>query len=86
MLPQAQPKPPRQFPSLPATCNPVSSQCLQLTPRANLGMGHQASSSCPREVQGQDCLCSGLGSDLCKCNHEFIGLWAAQGRGYGWGL
>ena len=86
MLPQAHPKPRRQFHTLPATRNPVSSECLQLTPRANLGMGHQASSSCPMEVQGQDHLCSGLGSDLCKCSHEFIGLWAAQGRGNGWGL
>ena len=54
MLPQAHPKPRRQFHTLPATRNPVSSECLQLTPRANLGMGHQASSSCPMEVQGQD--------------------------------
>lgn len=46
-------------------------------------MGHQASSSCPAEGQGQDRLCSGLGSDLCKCSHEFIGLWAAQGRALG---
>lgn len=26
------------------------------------------------EAQGQDHLCSGLCSDLCKCSHEFIGL------------
>ena len=86
MLSQGHPKPRGQFPTLPATHNPVSSQCSQLTPRTELGMGHQASSSCPAEVQGQDRLCSGLGSDLCKCSHEFVGLWSVQGRGFGWGL